>query len=140
MTEPVIRHESNKPAGWYPDPNGGYGQKYWDGRAWIVAHNPQAQYGGAPARLGPSVFATNAMALYSLVIGGFSILLDFLCGAGLLTGIIAGVVGFIALRKSRELGGVGRGMAIGGIVCSGIAVVMGVVGFIVIGGMMMGGQ
>jgi hypothetical protein len=34
-----IHQQSNVPppaaaAGWYPDPNGGASQRYWDGRAW----------------------------------------------------------------------------------------------------------
>ena len=140
MTEPVLRDESNQPpAGWYPDPTGLPGQKYWDGAAWLVAQ-PQAQYGGAPAKLGPSVFATNAMALYSLVLGIASIPLDFLCGVGGALALPALIVGYLAFKKSQQLGGVGRGMAIGGIVCAGIGLAMSIVGYLIFGGLMMSGQ
>jgi TM2 domain-containing membrane protein YozV len=45
------------PAGWYPDPNGNPGQKYWDGQTWHDASpgaNPSAvpavqSRGGAPS-------------------------------------------------------------------------------------------
>jgi hypothetical protein len=80
------------PAGWYPDPTGLPGQKYWDGSAWIV-NRPQAHYGGGPAKLGPSVMATNALALYSLMIGIISIPFAFLCGIGGVMAVPAVVVG-----------------------------------------------
>jgi hypothetical protein len=127
---------SNQPPGWYPDPSGLPGQKYWDGSAWIL-QQPQAQYAGGPAKLGPSVWATNAMALYSLGIGGVSYLLLFFCGAGTFTAIISGAIGWIALKKSNQLGGVGRGMALWGIGLSIGAFVIGVIGFMVFGGAMM---
>ncbi|MFZ0904944.1 MAG: NINE protein [Mycobacterium sp.] len=39
--------------GWYPDPSGGPGQRYWDGQQWQAAGAPQpsaavAPYGAAP--------------------------------------------------------------------------------------------
>lgn len=43
---------SQTPAGWYPDPSGQPGQKYWDGQQWqadVPATNAGvAPYGGAP--------------------------------------------------------------------------------------------
>jgi hypothetical protein len=128
---------SNSPAGWYPDPTGKPGQSYWDGSAWIVAQ-PQAQYGGGAARLGPSVFATNAMAVYSLALGGFSIPLNILCFMGAALGLPALGVGIIAFKKSEQLGGVGRGMAIGGIVCAAIGSAISIIGYLVFGSMMSG--
>ena len=126
---------SNQPPGWYPDPSGLPGQKYWDGSAWIL-QQPQAQYAGGPAKLGPSVWATNAMALYSLGIGAISLPLLAMCGAGMFTALISGVVGWLALQKSKQLGGVGRTMALWGIGLSVTAVVIGAIGFMVFGGAM----
>lgn len=40
------------PAGWYPDPNGGPGQAYWDGVQWLPSGGPAAAasaYGGVAA-------------------------------------------------------------------------------------------
>jgi TM2 domain-containing membrane protein YozV len=38
-------------AGWYPDPSGGPGQTYWDGRQWVASPSGQspapAPFGGA---------------------------------------------------------------------------------------------
>jgi TM2 domain-containing membrane protein YozV len=46
------------PAGWYPDPNGGPGQAYWDGSQWLANGSPApggfAPYGVPPA--GGSVY------------------------------------------------------------------------------------
>lgn len=35
MTQP------SQPAGWYPDPSGAPGQRYWDGRQWGIGARPQ---------------------------------------------------------------------------------------------------
>jgi hypothetical protein len=95
-----------------------------------------AQYAGGPAKLGPSVFATNAMALYSVMIGGVSWPLLMICGAGTFTAIISGVIGWIALQKSKQLGGVGRNMALWGLGLSIGAFVVGVLGWMIFGGAM----
>jgi hypothetical protein len=47
---------SQQPApGWYPDPSGGPGQKYWDGQQWqadpAASAGGVAPYGGGPAQV-----------------------------------------------------------------------------------------
>ena len=46
------------PPGWYPDPAGGPGQRWWDGYAWtdstvVPQQPPPPPWAGAPAPLGP---------------------------------------------------------------------------------------
>jgi hypothetical protein len=44
------------PAGWYPDPTGKPGQKYWDGQAWTnIPATPQADIPGTPTPAQPPV-------------------------------------------------------------------------------------
>jgi hypothetical protein len=93
---------------------------------------------GPAGNPGPSVFATNAMALYSLVLGIVAIPMDFLCGIGGVVAVPALVVGYLAFKKSEQLGGVGRGMAIGGMVCSGVALAMSIVGYLIFSSLMSG--
>jgi hypothetical protein len=131
-------------AGWYPDPSGAPGQKYWDGTQWQGAGvSPTAV---SPDQVGQqirqamaenrSTMATNAMALYSLVIGIVACLLLFLCGVGAAVAIPGGIVGFIALNKSKTVNGAGKNMAIWGLVLNGGAFVIGaIIGIVILGGM-----
>ncbi len=43
-------NQQQTPPGWYPDPSGGSGQRYWDGTQWTDQHQPAqpAQYTPAP--------------------------------------------------------------------------------------------
>lgn len=49
------------PAGWYPDPNGEPGQKYWDGQAWAdipapdIPATPESDIAGTPKPAQPAV-------------------------------------------------------------------------------------
>lgn len=42
--------QQSPPPGWYPDPAGGWGQRYWDGEAWGPVAPPPAQPPPAPPR------------------------------------------------------------------------------------------
>jgi hypothetical protein len=53
-------------AGWYPDLGGAPGTRYWDGQEWQQAAPPTG-----------SIWVTNAMAAYSLILGFMAFLLDF---------------------------------------------------------------
>jgi hypothetical protein len=131
-------------AGWYADPSGAPGQKYWDGTQWQgVGVSPIAV---PPDQLGQqirqamaenrSTWATNAMALYSLIIGIAACLLLLLCGVGGVLAIPGGIVGFLALNKSKTVNGAGKNMAIWGLVLNGAAFVIGaIVGIVILGGM-----
>ena len=105
-------------------------QQYWDGQNW---QNP------APFPQQPpisrdnirtamtenrSIWVTNAMAAYSLMIGLFSLCALFACGAGAGTAILGGIVGYLAFNKSKTTGA-GRGMAIAGMATNGAAFAIG---------------
>lgn len=116
------------PAGWYPDPDGSGGQRYYDGQAWTDSRMPPpgppgspppgGSYGGVQApQMGtmqpgtqPVQAKTNGMAIASLVLG-----LVWLYWVG---SVLAIIFGLIAKKSIDESGGLetGRGMAIAGIV------------------------
>ena len=121
--------------GWYPDPSGSSAQKYWDGQGWQNA-DPQPALSRDDIRAAMaenrSIWATNAMAAYSLIIGCVSLLLLLMCGVGGATAVPGGIVGFIAFNKSKQTGA-GRGMAIAGLATNGAAFVIGcIVGLVML--------
>jgi Protein of unknown function (DUF2510) len=66
------------PAGWYPDPNGGPGQMYWDGRRWdteISATPPPGQSGipSPPGDQGPRRGPTPAVIALIVVIAAVGV-------------------------------------------------------------------
>lgn len=79
---------------------------------------------------------TNGLAIAALIVGILSIPLAFACGIGGLFGIAAIVLGFLGLKKANDdLGGGGKGLAVGGIVTGGLgllAVIAWVVLFFVV--------
>ncbi|MEU0154876.1 hypothetical protein [Micromonospora fulviviridis] len=71
---------------------------------------------------------TSAAATFSLVFGVaalLSVLTAILASVGLLLGIIGIILGIFGLRMSRRPGVTGRGVAIGGLVLSVLAVLLG---------------
>jgi hypothetical protein len=42
LTAPVAGPPPLAPAGWYPDPTGGSGQRYWDGERWTEQTTPSS--------------------------------------------------------------------------------------------------
>ena len=48
------------PAGWYPDPDGSGGQRYWDGNIWTEHRSPAAPAAPPPAPAEPSAPAEPA--------------------------------------------------------------------------------
>jgi len=41
------------PPGWYPDPGGGQGQRYWDGYRWTAQRGQSRPWQGSPSWQGP---------------------------------------------------------------------------------------
>jgi type IV pilus assembly protein PilA len=58
------------PAGWYQDPAGSGGQRYWDGAAWTEHHQPPAYLGPPPSPTGSPVpvWLIVALAVGALVV------------------------------------------------------------------------
>lgn len=122
------------PAGWYPDPEGGSGTRYWDGSAWTTHVNdaptapPQAPgyppappaypaYGATPAYAAQPASSTTGFWVGGTVCGVLALLL-----CPILLGPAGIVLGAVAVKKGDQKGW--------------IAVVVSVVGLI--GGMAIG--
>ncbi|MBQ7954621.1 MAG: DUF4190 domain-containing protein [Lachnospiraceae bacterium] len=90
--------------------------------------------GSVPPMYAPPVQANpnNGMAVGSLVCGILSLVLCCCCGFGIVLSIIGLILGIMSKSKN---GGKLSGMAIAGIICSGIGVVAGIIGiFYMFGG------
>lgn len=99
---------TEQPPHYPPPPPGGYGYP-------PPAPNP---YGGYPQPVG-----TNGLAIASLVCS----LVGWICGIGPIVGLVLGI---IALNQIKKTGQDGRGMALAGVIISGISIVMIVLWFI----------
>jgi Domain of unknown function (DUF4190) len=69
---------------------------------------------------------TNGMAITGMVCGILGIVLFWIPYVGVILGILGLVFGFLGRSRAAQLGGVGQGMAVAGIVTGAIAVVAGV--------------
>lgn len=78
-----------------------------------------------------SVWITNGLACYSLIISFIGFLMNFLFGAGIIFGGIGGVLAFLAFNKSKKTGQ-GRGLSIAALVANGLIVVFGFVVIVVL--------
>ncbi|KKK05741.1 DUF4190 domain-containing protein [Micromonospora sp. HK10] len=77
---------------------------------------------------GPTRAKTSAAATFALVFGVaalLSVLTAILASVGLVLGIIGVILGIVGLRMSQRPGVTGRGVAIGGLVLSVLAVLLG---------------
>jgi hypothetical protein len=100
-------------AGWYPEPTGGPGFRYWNGSSWDsawLADKPGAVGYVAGSKAG----TTNGLAIASLVLG---IVWVYWIGS-----VLAIIFGAVALRQIGRRGQSGRGMAIAGLVLGIIGV------------------
>jgi hypothetical protein len=124
------------PAGWYADPSGDPGQKYWDGQNWQQAAVPQPavdqQVIRAAMAENRSIWVTNGLAAWSLVIGAIGFLMNFLFGAGVFFGGIGGVIALVAFNKSKTLNGQGRGLSIASLVLNGLVVAFGLIVWVIL--------
>lgn len=120
------------PAGWYPDPSGASGQRYFDGAEWTDHHTPPAA--AAPATLSAPPPAP-APAKRNNIIGIIALVTSII---GLVFACIPGalVVGWVLLPTAFVLGIVGlfltgraRGTSVAAIVVSIVGTVVGVVVF-----------
>jgi hypothetical protein len=107
--------------GWYDDPTGPGGQRWWDGTAWTEHARPGAWPGGAPAA--PAL--RNGHATAGLVLGIVSMVGNPLA----VVSVIGLVLSFVGLSRANRLGQhgyapVGRKRAIWGLALSGLALLL----------------
>lgn len=131
------------PPGWYPDRTGNPSQMYWDGQQWLTdTPAPLPGSAGAPGLAGgyatkPDT-TTSLMGRWSLIIGLVSIVLDFLCGAGVIGGLVGLAAGVIALSRSKRTNAK-RGLVFAGIAASGVATLFGLALMIFLGSAFLSG-
>jgi hypothetical protein len=117
------------PPGWYSDPSGGNGQRYWDGQQWLATAAPPS--GDGITKTDIKNWAKNGLAGYSAILGVASIALNILCGIGIALGVPALVMGFIAYQSSQQ-GTPAKKLALIGMIAGGIGSAISVVGWMVI--------
>lgn len=90
---------------------------------------PQGQYAPAPGYGQPQYGAppskSNGLAITSLVLGIVALITVWLPPLAIVIALVGAVLGFLGLRKSAESGG--RGLALGGLITSGLALLVSVV-------------
>ncbi|VTR78058.1 DUF2510 domain-containing protein [Cellulomonas hominis] len=79
-------------AGWYPDPMGAGGQRWWDGRVWTEYTRPAGGYA-------PPVQPRNPMATAGLVLGIVSLVVNTLT----ITALVGIVLSGIGLARASTL-------------------------------------
>ena len=67
----------NPPAGWYPDPDGGAAQRWWDGQAWAPPSAPAAMQQPAKRRKTWLIVLIIVLAAVLLLVGGCAALVAF---------------------------------------------------------------
>jgi len=93
----------NPPAGWYPDPQDGTKQRYWDGTAWTEHTAPGAQQ-AQPAATGGFTAATGGVGLGAQAPDPWlwqSIVATIICC------LPTGIAGIIYAAKSQKAAGMG---------------------------------
>ena len=88
--------EQASPAGWYPDPSGGEGQRYWDGSAWTdqYAGTADLAVGAAPPAAAGSAWYRRPMFLLPAIL------------------VVVAVVAFFVFRSSGDDSGGGGASAL----------------------------
>ena len=105
-------------AGWYPDPQGGGGVRYWDGRVWTEHVSSAAA---------PPAGAGNGMAVAALVLGIVGCVLCWVPVLGLILGVLGIVFGALGRKRAQREPGAGKGtMALSGLILGIIATVLSV--------------
>ncbi|KHF38205.1 DUF4190 domain-containing protein [Halalkalibacter okhensis] len=66
----------------------------------------------------------NTKAIISLILGSVSLILTSLTLLGLILAIVGFIIGFLSLREIHKTGQKGRGVAIAGLTCNTLAIVI----------------
>lgn len=85
---------------------------------------------GSPAPAGPGV--TNGLAIAGMVLGISSVVLFWLSWIATIIGIVGLVLSLVGLSKSKQIGGVGRGMATAGVATSAVGIVASIILLVVV--------
>ena len=80
----------------------------------------------------PASGQSNGLAIAGMVLGISSIVLFFLSWIATMIAIVGLILSLVGLNKAKQLGGLGRGMAIAGVVTSSLGIVASVVTLIVV--------
>jgi Protein of unknown function (DUF2510) len=116
--------------GWYPDPAGGSGQRYWDGNQWLnVPQQPVAVSDGI-TKTDLKKWASYGVAGYAALFGVFSIPVNIFCGAGAGLGVPALFLGWLGNRSATDP--VARKLAKTGLICGGIGTAISIIIFAVL--------
>ena len=83
---------------------------------------------------------TNGLAIAGMVMGIASVVLFFLTWPATIVAIVGLILSLVGLSKSNQLGGLGRGMAIAGVVTSSIGLVASIIFLIVVAGKIRSGE
>lgn len=127
----------------YPSPSYGqpsygqqpYGQPSYGQPSYDQPQYGQPQYGQQPygyPQPGYPQAGTNGMAIGALVTGLSSLPALFACGLGAISGIVAIILGVIALNQLKTNPQGGKGMAIGGIASGGVAIFLAIAYWVVV--------
>jgi hypothetical protein len=103
------------------------GQSWQQGQTWQQSGAPG--YQPAPGVASPAS-APSKLPLAAMITGLVSIPLLLACGAGLISGIVAIVLGFIGLSRIKRDGAGSKGQAWTGIVAGFLAIVIGIVAIV----------
>ncbi len=107
------------PPGWYPDPSGAPGQRYWNGTDWAAA--PQAQ--AAPKE-------KNTLGLVALILSIIGFIFACIPGALIIGWVllpVAFILGIVALFQPKA-----KGTAIAAVIVSVVGVIVGVTVFLTV--------
>lgn len=117
--------------GWYPDPAGSGGQRWWDGQRWCDGSDWANTLITTPEPVEPPS-PGRGVTIAAMVCGivGLAIGLVPLFGLFALTlGLVAVVLGVIGWRTGRR---VGRRQGRAGIILGVLAVILGIVGMVIV--------
>ncbi len=80
----------------------------------------------------PVAGTSNGLAIAGMVLGITSVVLFWLSWIATIIAIVGLILSLVGLSKSKQLGGIGRGMAIAGVITSSVGIVASIVLLVVV--------